>query len=586
MNVNIKLVLLNAVAAFSLVGCGGGGGGNSSPSTPTITTTAPPPVISPTVTPTPTPVSEPAEKPFTNLETREEAARFLIQAGFGGTEEEIEALVGTDAADWIAAEMSKPATSMLSLMQARYPSREDTDFFHSRVIWQTMLTADDELRQRMMYALSQIFVLSTGSFFDQGYRTAYYTDLLTNESFGNYRTLLEDVTYSPAMADYLTYYRNRKGDPETGRLPDENYAREILQLFSIGLVELEMDGTPKAGSPETYDNDDISGLARVFTGLSGAGSSFRYSDQDEDFRHRPLQMFDDQHSALEKRFLGTVIPENTGGVATITQALDTIASHPNVAPFISRQLIQRFTASSPSPDYVRRVAEVFESGSFTAPNGRSFGRGQRGDFDAVIAAILLDETVHDDVQEANEGKVREPVIKFIQLTKSFNASQVNAIDEGRFYNTSDPNDALSQHPLLSPSVFNFYRPGYIAPGTETGEAGLSAPELQILNEGASLGFVNFMSYYIIRPSDDPENFPFFHLNYTAEINLADVVEALVDHLDLKLTAGQLSDSARADIIDVVSTMNVNPDTADEDRRKRVQTAVLMVVASGAYAAQN
>ena len=358
MNVNVKLVLLNAAAAFALVSCGGGDNSSSSPS-PTLT---PAPVIPPTATPTPppAPVAITAEIPFTNLETREEAARFLIQAGFGGTEDEIEALVGTDAADWIAAEMTKPATSMLSLMQSRYPTREDTNSNHSRLIWQTMLTADDELRQRMMYALSQIFVISTSSFFDQGYRTAYYTDLLTNESFGNYRTLLEDVTYSPAMADYLTYYRNRKGDPDSGRLPDENYAREILQLFSIGLVELEMDGTPKPGSPETYDNDDIAGLARVFTGLSGSGLSFRFSEQDDDYRHRPLQMFDDEHSSLEKQFLGTVIPENTSGVETITQALDRIAAHPNVAPFISRQLIQRFTASSPSPDYVRRVAEVLK----------------------------------------------------------------------------------------------------------------------------------------------------------------------------------------------------------------------------------
>ena len=571
MNFKIRLAALNAVAAIAIAGCGGSTDGSST-ATPTATASPPP--------------AAPAAKPFTNLETPEEAARFLIQAGFGGTDAEINALVGTDAADWLAAEMQKPATLMLPLMQAKYPTREDTNADHSRMIWQTLLTADDVLRQRMMFALSQIFVISTNSFFDQGYSTAYYTDILSTEAFGDYRKLLEDVTYSPAMARYLTYYRNRKGDENTGRMPDENYAREVLQLFSIGLVELEMDGTPKPGSPETYDNEDITGLARVFTGLSGAGPSFRFSDQDEDYRHLRLQMFDDEHSTLEKRFLGTNIPENTGGEETLSRALDTIAQHPNVAPFISRQLIQRFTASSPSPEYVRRVAEVFETGTYTAPNGRVFGNSQRGHLGAVMAAILLDETVHDEVQSPSEGKVREPVIKFLQYAKAFQLSEIDAFAEGPFSNTSDPNTRLSQHPLRSSSVFNFYRPGYIAPGTESGEAGYSAPELQIVNEGASLGYLNFMSYYIMRPADDPASFPRFQPDFTAEINLAEDVDALVEHLNIKLTAGQLSESAKADIIDVVSTLNIDADEADHDRRKRVQTAILMFVTSGAYAAQN
>lgn len=570
MNFKIKMALLSAAASVALVSCGGGDGSSSAPSTPNVVTPPTPVVVT---------------KPYTNLETREEAARFLIQAGFGGTEEDIDALVGTDAADWIVAEMRKPATRMLPLMQARYPTRQDTNAEHSRMIWQTLLTADDELRQRMMFALSQIFVLSTDNFFDRGYSTAYYTDILTDQAFGNYRTLLEDVTYSPAMSSYLTYYRNRKGDERSGRMPDENYAREILQLFSIGLVELEMDGTPKPGSPETYDNEDILGLARVFTGLAGEGDSF-WNGQREDYRHRRLQMFDDQHSPLEKTFLGTTIPENTPGDETITQALDTIAGHPNVAPFISRQLIQRFTASSPSPEYVGRVAAVFESGSYTAPNGQEFGVGRRGDLGPVLAAILLDETVHDDIQAPGEGKVREPVIKFIQYAKAFKVSEIDIWQEWRFNNTNDSNGALSQHPLRSPSVFNFYRPGFLAPGTETGEAGLSAPELQIKHEGAALGYINFISHYIMRRADDPENNPGFRPDFGPEIALADNAEALVEHLDVKLTAGQLSTSAKADIIDVVSTLNIEGDDLDVDRRKRAQTAILMIMASGAYAAQN
>ncbi len=576
MALNFKTALCSLVVASALAACGGSGGSSSPASSSSGGIGSGPPPTTPTTT----------EKPYTNLDTREEASRFLIQAGFGGTDAEIDALVGTDAADWIVAQMNLPATRTLPLMQARYPAREDTDFNHSRMLWQTLLTADDELRQRMMFALSQIFVISTDSFFDQGYGSAYYSDILVDQAFGNYRTLLEDVTYSPAMARYLTYYRNRKGDPETGRMPDENYAREVLQLFSIGLVELEMDGSPKPGSPETYDNEDILGLARVFTGLSGHGPSFRWSDQLPDYRHRPLQVFDEAHSQLEKTFLGTTIPENTPGAETITQALDTISAHPNVAPFISRQLIQRFTASSPSPAYVRRVAEVFESGRFSAPNGQHFGRGQRGDLQAVIAAILLDPSVHDDVQDLNEGKLREPVVKFIQYVKAFNVTNIDVWAEWRFYNTNDPTSKLSQHPFLSPSVFNFYRPGYIAPGTATGDAGLSAPELQIVNEGSALGFANFISHYVLRPADDPVNHPGFQPDFTAEIQLADDPDALVEHLDVKLTAGQLSDAAKADIIDVVSTLIVDGEDADVARRKRAQTAIIMIMASGAYAVQN
>ena len=567
MNIRIKTALANAIAAVALISCGGSGGSASAP--PVAVQTQPP-----------------ASKPYTNLASREEAARFLIQAGFGGTDADIDALVGTDAADWIVAEMRKPTTNMLPLMQARYPTREDTNGDHSRLIWQTLLTADDELRQRMMFALSQIFVISTDSFFDQGFSTAYYTDVLTNQAFGNYRTLLEDVTYSPAMARYLTYYRNRKGDPRTGRMPDENYAREILQLFSIGLVELEMDGTPKPGALETYNNEDITGLARVFTGLSGQGASFNWNDQAENYRYRPLQMFDDQHSELEKSFLGTTIPENTNGTQTIGRALDVIAEHPNVAPFISRQLIQRFTSSSPSQDYVRRVAEVFEAGAYRAPNGQAFGIGRRGDLSAVIAAILLDPSVHDDIQDPNEGKLREPVLKFIQYVKAFNLSNIDVWEEWRFYNTNKTDTGISQHPLRSPSVFNFYRPGFIAPGTETGEAGLSAPELQIVNEGASLGYINFISHFIMRPADDPDNHPRFTPDFQTEIALANDVEGLVEHLNIKLTAGQLSDVEKADITDVVSTIIIDGDDTDFESRKRVQTAILMIMASGAYAVQN
>ena len=568
-----KSGLAGIILSSILIACGGSGGSSSpTPSTP------------PTGGPPPAPVPE--AKPFTNLETRAEASRFLIQAGFGGTDTEIDALVDTDAADWIAAQMAMPATKTFDAMLAAYPNTQDTDLLHTSMLYTNLLSADDVLRQRMLFALSQIFVISDNNFFDRGHTTAHYTDILTDHAFGDYRTLLEEITYSPAMGRYLTFYRNRKGDAESGRTPDENYAREILQLFSIGLVELNQDGTAKTPIAETYNNDDIFGLARVFTGLSGAGTSFSYHDQDEDWFRRPLQMYDDEHSPLEKTFLGTTIPAGTLGDASISQALDTITSHDNVAPFLSRQLIQRFTASSPSTDYVERVADVFDAGQFTAPNGRVFGTGQRGDFAAVIAAILLDESMHDDIQTATEGKLREPVIKFAHYNRSFDVSNIDVANEGFLYDTSDPNDKLGQHPFRSPSVFNFYRPGYIAPLTESGDAGLTAPEFQIVNQGSALGFSNFMTYFVILPAEDPVSFPRFQPDFSAEIALADDPQALIYHLDIKLAGGHLSDATKSEIVDAVTTLEIDPSNIEADRLDRVQLGVIMMMSSGAFSVLN
>ena len=230
--------------------------------------------------------------------------------------------------DWLTAEFNKPATLTLPAMLSKYNSTSETHREHSILIWQNLFEADDVLRQRMMFALSQILVVSDLEFASGGFTMAHYSDILTNRAFGNFRDLLEDITYSPAMAQYLTYLGNQKGDPATGRMPDENYAREILQLFSIGLVELNMDGTPKLDGNgkqiQTYSNDDIVGLAKVFTGINPAGASEQVSDRNADWQYTRLQSFDSEHSQLEKTFLGTTIAANTLAEPSITQALDTI----------------------------------------------------------------------------------------------------------------------------------------------------------------------------------------------------------------------------------------------------------------------
>lgn len=521
------------------------------------------------------------------LETPEESARFLIQASLGADIETIEANVGADATDWVASELNKPCTGFLTpILELREEDEDLNGRPYSDIYYDTLMTADDELCQRMIFALSQILVVSDGDFGGRPLQMAHYQDILARHALGNYRDLLEDVTYSPAMSRFLTYFRNRKGDPNTGRMPDENYARELLQLFTIGVIELNMDGTPRldtfGNEIETFDNTDITGLARVFTGLAFAGERFNdNSNPDRDFS--PLQVYADQHSELEKAFLTTTIPAGTSGEESIDLALDAIFDHPNVPPFIARQLIQRFAASNPAPEYVERVAIAFANGRFVAANGTAFGSGQRGDLQATIAAVLLDPDVHGDVTAASEtdGKIREPVLKFVHWIRAFNVNAINTESEGRLSDTSRPSDRLSQHPFRAPSVFNFYRPGFQAPGTESGNAGLTTPEFQIVSEGATLGYINFMTDFILDRtggSDDPER---FIPNYVTEIILSEDPQALVAHLNLLLTGGEMTTAEIKAVEDAVSALIIEDEL--EDPLQRVEVAILLIVSGPSFA---
>lgn len=523
------------------------------------------------------------------VNTEADAVRFLSYGTFGGSQSEINNLTDRDAADWLNTEFNRsPTYTLPRLLSEREADGEIPNNTISHQYWDQVITANDQLRQRMAFALSQIFVYSDGPDRDQAQR-AYYQDVLIRNAFGNYRDLLEEITYSPAMGKYLTYHRNRKGDERSGRMPDENYAREVLQLFSIGLVELNMDGTPRAGEPETYTNYDIVGLAKVFTGLSGKGQAFKDADDDADYN--PMVMYEDQHSTLEKSFLGTTIPPNTPGDESIRIALDTIFEHPNVAPFISRQLIQRFTSSDPSPAYVERVATAFENGSFTSFAGRTFGTGQRGDLEATLAAILLEESLFDAPEntglDISGGKIREPILRFAHMVRAFEYRNINSANEHRLTDTGDPGSRLGQHPFRSPSVFNYYRPGYIAPNTRSGELGMTAPELQIVNESSAVGFNTFMSEFAFDRSPQREDAQdTFQPNYTDEVALTDTPAELVDHLAMLLTADRLSVSEREAITAILQELPINTSDADrelEDRLQIVGTAITLVTNSPNYA---
>ena len=585
-NVRSRRVSAMSIAGLFAAACGGGGGGDGGASVPPASggsgggasgggTTTPP------------------ADPVSKIDDGIEASRFLAQASFGGSKADIAGLTGDDAADWIAAEYSKSASLTVPALLA-LPRNANGDLPSRRIntlYWDHIIGADDQLRQRMAFALSQILVFSDAANSDQPMR-AYYQDILIRNAFGNYRDLLEEVTYSPAMGEWLTYRGNRKGDPSRGRMPDENYAREILQLFTIGLVELNLDGTVKTDGQgqqiETYTNEDIEGLARVFTGLSWAGGEFFKRPQDGYILR--MEMYANQHSELEKTFLGTTIPPGTPGEESIDIALDTIFNHPNVAPFLSRQLIQRFTQSDPSPAYIERVSRAFEAGAFTAPNGRQFGNGQRGDLQATLAAVLLDESVFAEPGNGATivaGKVREPILRFTHWARAFDVSGLDAYNERRLLDTRSTDDSLGQQAFRSPSVFNFYRPGYIAPGTNTGSQNITAPEFQIVNESSSVGYLNFMTDFAFdRGSQRDRDIDTFKPDYTDELALVGDPTALVDNLDDLLTGGRMSDAEKADIVVFISSVEFRSFIADitaADHEDLVQTAVTLVVNSPSYA---
>jgi uncharacterized protein (DUF1800 family) len=356
------------------------------------------------------------------------------------------------------------------------------------------------------------------------------------------------------MGMYLTYRGNAKANPTTGALPDENYARELLQLFTIGLVQLNIDGTPKlmAGvATDTYNQADITGLARVFTGwdFDLAGLGFAAATATPDVVRRPMVQVGNRYEAGAKIFLGTTIQASTPATQCLTLALDAIFAHPNVGPFFCRQLIQRLVTSNPSPAYVARIAGVFNND----------GAGTRGNLRAVVRALLLDTEARSATAAAAPGfgKLREPMLRFVAWARAYSATSPSGT--WAIGNTSDPATALGQSPLRSPSVFNFFRPGYVPANTSIADAALVAPEFQITNESSVVGYGS-------------------HL-----LPLTDDAPALVAEINLVLAANQLSAATVAAIAGAVQTMPGG--AADADRRRRIHAALVMVLAAPEFIVQ-
>lgn len=508
------------------VACGGGGGSSSTqpqPSTPT-----PPPSA-------PTPPPEPEL-------SRLEAFVFLNQATFGATESEAERLEAMGRASWIDEQMGLPPSLHLPALESKPPTQFPFQLQPERAgVWlEHALFAPDQLRQRVAFALSQIMVVSQqGALISAPRSLADYYDLLVMHAFGNFRELMEDVTLHPAMGVYLSMLGNRKPDPERSIRPDENYARELMQLFTVGLLELEPDGTVRRGSDglaiPTYDQSIVEGFAHVFTGWHFANAPSFLEAQPTPFNQvQPMRLYPEYHDTGPKKLLsGVTLPAGQSGEANLTAALDNVFTHPNVGPFIAQRLIQRLVSSNPSPDYIRRVADTFDDN----------GEGVRGDLGAVVRAILLDTEAQTDPDSDTSGKLKEPLLRATQLWRAYDGFAANgnyALDNASFL--------FGQGPLQSPSVFNFFSP-FHAPQGEIRDRGLLAPELEIATEFQNTLMTNLMALYIfVQNRQNPElTADQIAIDLGEEVALAGDIDALIDRIGEKLLGGAVSSSLRDEI---------------------------------------
>ncbi len=495
------------------------------------------------------------------------ASRFLSQATLGYDMSMIEALENLEFENWIDNQFSIMPSSLTSSLENVWQEvlnlhiangeNEDDVFgpaqIHFNYAWWTLnMTKSDLLRQRIAYSLSQIFVVSNNS--DLGGRAeavSSYYDVLINNCFGNFKDLLSEITLHPSMGFYLSHLNNPKADPANNVHPDENYAREIMQLFSIGLYELNIDGSyvlDSDGDPiPTYDNDDIKEFAKVFTGLGPGDINDNVTWTNAPYfglgiwgtdMTVPMVMYEDFHENSSKSLLnGFIIPANQAGMTDIDQTIDHIFNHPNVGPFLALRLIQRLVTSNPSPQYVSRVAESFNDN----------GNGVRGDMKAVIKSILLDmEARGANAMQANhQGRLKEPFVRTIQIAKSVPHDS----PLGRYWNNGyDISDRLKQFPMDAPSVFNFYNFDH-SPNGPISDQNLVAPEFKIHNTSSSIQYLNLVHRWTVNETlwwswhgnyGDPN----VDINTTSIQAMAENPEVLLNYFDILYCNGQLTDETR------------------------------------------
>ncbi len=525
--------------------------------------------------------------PLSGAEKRSDAMRLLRQATFGPTESAVDRAASMGAAAWVAEQLAmrptgypdypwvaanRPATCVddrtLPVRPDSFCARDNYTLFPLQLqFFRDALAQPDQLRGRVAFALSQIMVTS-GIENARNYAMRHYQQMLRERALGNYYDLLLAVTLSPVMGDYLDMANNNKANPATGTEPNENYAREILQLFSVGLYALNPDGTRKldaAGKPiPTFDQEEIEGFAHVFTGWTyppAPGAAARTNNP--------------------RNYLGTLVPVNAahdfgekillGGVlarANLTMEQDLVLAHrnifehANVGPFIGRQLIQKLVTSNPSPGYVARVSAAFANN----------GAGQRGDLAAVVRAILLDPEARGARKiDPGYGKLAEPILFMTGIARAFNAAS-----DGVFFRSAS--STLGQFAFYSPSVFNFYPPDYVVPGTP-----LVGPEFGVQTSTASINRVNFANTLLfsnaIAPDAAVNGATGTTLSLAPYQALAANAPVLVERLDRDLLGGTMSAAMRSAIVSAVTAISAT------DSLNRARTAAYLVVTSPQYQVQ-
>lgn len=530
---------LASAGSLALAACGGSGGDSGS------SPTAPPVVASQGITTT-------------------QASRFLSQAAIGYSKADVLNLSDSGINRWLDSQFTVLRTQKFwdFLVANGYDAAANINTTNGfdPMVWSQLMGSGDLLRQRVGTALLAQWVVGVDGFGGswRAFAVAAYLDVLWDNAFGNYRDLMEGVSTSAAMGLFLTFLGNTKSNPATGSIPDENYARELMQLFTIGLVMLNMDGTPvmSGGAPvPSYTQADVTQAARVWTGYT-----YATTDNSTPARLRqPMTVIESRHESGATAFLGISIPPGADAATARKLALDGLFAHQNVPPFVSRQLIQHLVTSNPSPSYVGRVAAVFANSG-----------GVRGDMKAVIRAILTDAEARSDSQATSTsfGKVREPVVRLVQWAKAFEVT--SPTQAWPFGNTSSTANRLGQSPGRAPSVFNWFRPGY-APAGLTSD--MVAPEFQIINEPSVIAYVNFMQGVIVNGAGEAKP------NYTALATIAPDSQKLLDELNLVLAASQISAGTIAQMKVALDTIAA---TTTAGAYSRVYAAILLVMASPEY----
>jgi len=502
--------------------------------------------------------------------TKQDAFRLLEQTTFGANTKLLDALDGQTPEAWINTQLAAPATYLSAGYHAS-PNKRWNEYIN--IWWRNSIGAEDQLRQRVAFALSQIFVVSASAGLgDEQPGLASYYDVLLRPSFGNYRDLIEEITLHPIMGEYLSMKGNRKPDPDENIRPDENYARELLQLFSIGLSMLNEDGTPITdadGVPlPTYTQETVEGFAHVFTGWHFANAEdFRWP-KNKDFVN-PMVAWPEYHDTGEKELLnGFIVPAGQTPEQDLDAALDNIANHPNVGPFIVKQLISKLITSNPSTQYVKDVVAVFNENI----------NGERGNLGSTIKAILMHEEARQGHINGGHtfGKTKEPLLKVTQLWRAFEPSYIH-----NDFNYAWVMNELKQAPLGSPSVFNFFRPDFSQPGNIR-ERGMLSPEFEILDESSIITITsrllsNSVWSHNYKVAGDEHRIA---INIDHEMDLESDREALLDHLDMLLLGGRMSNELRSAVSQLMDARNYSNAAS-----QRIAEAIFLIISSPEAAVQ-